>query len=366
MVRFIRKLSRRSLRGTALLRLDFNTEDDWRLQATIPTVKFLLRSADRIVIMSHKGRPHGFEKKLSLKPNAKKLERALGRKVVFIPHFNFGKIQSFISHAPRGSVFLLENLRFLPGEERNDAKLGKQLASLGDYYVNDAFAVSHRANASVVAVAKYLLSYAGLELEKEIEFLSHVMGKAKRPLVVILGGGKAHDKLGVLKYFKRTASAFILGGAPANTLLKLRGVNVGKSLVDRDPVDLRALRSVLKYKNVVLPIDWKTEHGAILDIGEASARYFAEKIKSARTIIWSGPIGFMEKKRFQAGSIAIARAVAANHRAFSLVGGGETVMFLKKIRLDKKVSFISTGGGALLEFLEGKKLPGIVALERNV
>jgi phosphoglycerate kinase len=363
MIPYIRTAAPEKLRGTALLRLDFNTEDDWRMRAALPTVKFLLRYADKIVIVSHKGRPKGFDKKLSLHGDAKRLQKLLGRKIIFISKPDSSSARKTVITAPRKSILLLENLRFLHGEEKNDPRLAHMLASFSDYYVNDAFAVSHRANASVAAITNFLPSYAGLEMEQEIKFLSHVMDKAKRPLVVILGGGKAKDKLGVLKYFKNRAKYFILGGAAANTLLYLRGVHVGKSLIDKDASDLNRLKSVLNYKNVLLPFDWESEKEAILDIGEGSARFFAEKLAKGRTIIWSGPMGFIEKKKFSYGSLAVAKAIAANLKAFSIVGGGETVMFLKKYGLDKKFSFISTGGGALLEFLEGRKLPGIVALE---
>ncbi len=371
-IAFLRKARAGDVRGTALLRLDFNAEDDWRMRAALPTVRFLLDASCRIVIVSHRGRPagvriadgapRGFDKKLSLRKDAARLRKLLRRKVAFVDHFRFPEIKKRVAAAPAGSIFLLENLRFLPGEEADDPALARALASLADFYVNDAFAVSHRANASVTAVAKLLPSYAGLELEKEIRCLSRVMRAPRRPLAVVIGGAKAADKLGVIKYFERRADEFLLGGGSANTVLAMRGMDVKRSARDTDPKDLALLRRAAYSRKVLLPSDFAWSGGRILDIGPKTARAFAEKIAAARTIFWSGPLGFIEKKRFTKGSLAVARAVARNRRAFSVTGGGETVMFLKKYKLDAKFSFVSTGGGAMLDFLAGKKLPGIEVL----
>jgi phosphoglycerate kinase len=371
MVKYLSKASPKALAGTALLRLDFNTEDDWRMRAVIPTIKLLLKTSARIVIVSHHGRPEGFDKKLSLRGDAIKLSKLLGgRNVMFISHFRFAEIKAQVAAAPRGSVFLLENLRFLPGEEKNDVKLAKALASLADFYVNDAFAVSHRANASVVAVTKFLPSYAGIEMEHEIMSLSKAIIKPKRPVVLVLGGSKTSDKLGVISYFKNKADWFLLGGGCANTILWLKGMDVKRSIKDSDPRELAALKKIAVYKNMVLPTDfiWGNSGGeknsAILDVGSKTALAFNKKIADARTIIWSGPLGLIEKKQYAKASIAVAHAITKNRKAFSVSGGGETVMFLKQYKLDKKFSFISTGGGAMVDFLAGKKLPGIEALRR--
>jgi len=373
-IRYIRQASQKTLKGVALVRLDFNTEDDWRVAAAIPTMKFLLLHAAKIIVISHKGRPPAYRsgfhgpamgaaKKFSLKADSRKLQKLLHHRINFISHFDFEAIKGMVDDAPGGSVFLLENLRFMDGEARNDARFAKKLASLADYYVNDAFAVSHRANASVAAVTKFLPSFAGLGLELEIFSLSRAMENPRRPLVLILGGGKASDKLGILRYFKNTADYFLVGGAAANTILFLKGVNIGESLIEEDPRELRKLKSVVRYKNVFLPTDVVWAGGRILDIGKRTEIYFSKIVGRAKTIIWSGPLGFVEKKPYENGSVAVARAILRNKKAFSLAGGGETVMFLKKYGFDKKFSFISTGGGAMLEFLEGKKLPGIKALE---
>lgn len=361
------------LRRTALLRLDFNTEDEWRMQAVLPTIRLLARYA-KVVIVSHRGRPDGvklvrgtptrFDRKRSLQRDQKALRKFLRKQVVFIPHFRFGEIKEQIASAPRGTIFLLENIRFLHGEETPRPELAKRLAELADYYVNDAFAVDHHSADSVNLVDKFLPSYAGLELEKELKVLGNVMSRPEHPFVIVIGGAKAHDKLGVLKFFEKKADLFLLGGAAANTLLKLRGTDVRRSLVDDVDGDLSELKRFARHPKIVLPADWIMENNAILDIGPKTAKLFASKLKIARTILWSGPMGQIEKKRFEKGNLAVARAIAGNRKAFSLTGGGETVMFLKKRKLDGKFSFISTGGGALLDFLAGKKLPGIAALER--
>jgi len=349
--------------GTALLRLDWNTEDEWRMEASLPTLKFLLFKGSKIVVLSHKGRPRGFNSELSLKKDALRLAKFLKRKVIFAPGFDFDRIKKDIHQARPGSVFVLENLRFLSGEENNDRGLARKLASLGDIYINDAFAVSHRKNASVVAIAELLPSYAGLNLQAEIENLSRVMRRPAKPLMLVLGGGKAADKLGVIDFFKNKADVILVGGAAANTLLALRGMDTKSSMRETNKNDLQRIKKLLKLKNLVLPHDFVWHKNAILDIGPGSARIFVKKISSAKTLIWSGPLGLFEKHPFEKGNLAVARAIAKNKKCFSVVGGGETVMFLKKYSLDKEFSFVSTGGGAMLEFLAGKELPGITALK---
>jgi phosphoglycerate kinase len=372
MIRYLSKTKLSLLSGTALVRLDFNTEDNWRMLAVLPTIKLLLKTSDKIVIMSHRGRPESvsdaqakagkLDKKFSLRKNAATLTSILNRKVIFIDHFDFPKITAIIEKSPKGSIFLLENLRFNAGEEKNDSKFAKQLASLADFYVNDAFAVDHRANASVVAITKFLPSYAGIELETEIDSLSRAMKKPKHPFVFIVGGAKAADKLDAISFFKNKADWFLLGGGSANTTLYLRGMDVKKSLRDTDPKTLKAIQPLVNFKKMVIPEDFVWGGERILDIGPETTKRFVGIIAKAETIIWSGPLGFVEKSPYAKASLALASAIAKNHKAFSLTGGGETVMFLKKYKLDKKFSFISTGGGAMIDFLAGKKLPGIEAL----
>ena len=324
-----------------LLRLDFNTEDNWRILASLPALKFLTVHCRAVVILSHKGRPAGFEKLLSLKRYSAELKKLIGKPVVFISHFRFGAIKNLVSSSPRGSVFLLENLRFLKGESENNPALAKRLSSLGDFYVNEAFAVSHRANASVTAIAGFLPSYAGFGLEAEIKNLSQTMKNPKKPLTVILGGLKIEDKLKVYRNLKNKASVFLIGGA----------------------LDSKILKKLSKMKKIVLPADFKYEKRAIRDIGLESVKIFRKEIKKAGTIIWNGPLGNINKKKFENGTRAIAKVASANKKAFKLVGGGETVMYLKKLKLDKKFDFVSTGGGAMLSFLAGKTLPGLKVLK---
>ncbi|MEK7193661.1 MAG: phosphoglycerate kinase [Patescibacteria group bacterium] len=363
MINFLSKTKNNKLRGTAIVRLDFNTEDEWRMRATIPTIQFLRETGVKVVILSHRGRPKGVDHALSLKQNANDLECFLRHRVVFVPHFRFPEIREMIRRSASGSVFLLENLRFLPGEEKNDPRLAKQLASLGNFYVNDAFPVSHRAAASVSAITNFLPSYGGLILETEILHLSRVMYRPKRPLLVILGGAKAKDKLPMLQHFKNTADQLIVGGATSNTILKARGINIGNSIHDVIPREM--IKEIIRYKHLMLPIDYVIHKKTLLDIGKKTRAVIASEIKKARTIIWNGPFGLIEKKAFCGGTLAIAKAIAANRNAYSVAGGGETVMFLKKYRLDKKFSFISTGGGAMFSFLAGQKLPGIEALKNS-
>ena len=340
-MRYLKNLKSQDLKNKiCLLRLDFNTEDNWRMEASLPTIQFLLKKCQSVIILSHQGRPDGFDKSLSLRLKAQTISRLVGKKTVFMPHFRFQEIKNLVGAAPKGSLFLLENLRFLKGEAENNSVLGEHLASLGDFYVNDAFAVSHRANASVVAITKFLPSYAGLELESEIKNLSRVMKNPKKPLVVILGGLKIEDKLSVHQNLKSKASAFLIGGALNKKILKL------------------------KLPKLVMAVDFKLENGVIRDIGPNSIKMFQKEIVRAKTIIWNGPLGNVLKKQFENGTQKIAKAIAKNKKAFTVVGGGETVMFLKKMKLDKKIDFISTGGGAMLDFLAGKELPGIAALEK--
>ncbi len=331
-----------------LLRLDFNTEDNWRMDASLPTIRFLLARCKSVVILSHKGRPRGFsaqggpaggwDDSLSLRPVSKILSRKLKKKVIFVPHFRFQEIGNLLKSSPNGSIFLLENLRFLEGEAENSAILAEHLSGLGDLYVNDAFAVSHRANASVVAITKFLPSYAGLELEKEIQQLSQAIKNPKKPLVVVLGGLKIEDKLRVVDNLRPKSPVFLVGGMLTDELIHK-----------------------LNNAELVLPVDFKKDGETNRDIGPETVKKFCKIIKGAKTIIWNGPVGDIRDRRFKKGTIEIAKCVAS--KKFSIVGGGETVMFIKKLKLDKKISFISTGGGAMLDFLAGRELPGIKALE---
>ena len=324
-----------------LLRADFNIENPkdpaglFRLDATIPTIKKLLMMGAKVIIMSHRGRPRNNLKsrnqrsKLSLRPLVPILKKKLKRRVVFLTAL------PRVVAPPNGRVFLMENLRFFSGEEKNDSGFARALAALGDVYVNDAFAVSHRKNASIVAITKFLPSYAGLLLEKEIGNLDKVMRVVRRPFTIVIGGAK---------------TAF----------LKAVGIDIGKSIYDPKLVSLA--RRMLRNENIILPVDFRKEKGRMLDIGPYTEKKFSEIIRSSKTILWNGPMGRFEKKTFARGSEVIAQAITKS-RAFSVVGGGETVMLISQLGLLKKFDFVSTGGGAMLAYLAGEKLPGIAALQ---
>jgi len=357
----------------------------FRISAILPTIQFLLNRKAKVVILSHRGRPVKVQssklkvKSLSLKPFAKILSNLLNKPVNFIDFengFNAPKIHKTIT-ASRDKIFLLENLRFLPGEEKNDVKFAKKLASLGNFYVNDAFSVSHRKNASIVAITKFLPSYPGFCLEKEIKNLSKAIKNPKKPLIIILGGAKISDKIGVIKNFMKgptrlrkssgEASKFLIGGAVANTFFSAKKLDIGNSVYEKNMIPLaqQLLKSPPSTRKIILPIDWLTEKGKILDIGPKTSNLYAEIIKNAKTIIWNGPMGYFENPKFIKGTEAIIEAVIKS-RAFSIVGGGETTAEVQSSKLKVKSLkhiFLSTGGGAMLEYLSGKKLPGIEALK---
>lgn len=369
-MKLLRTIVKKDLaREICIVRVDLNVEhshDSWRREAIIPTLAWLRARHARVLLVSHRGRPvpaaddtPRVHPMLSLQPNVAPIERALGASVRFINNFRFPEIRETLAASRPGSIFLLENIRLLKGEETDDARLAKALASLGTMYVNDAFAVSHRKHASVAAITKFLPSFAGLLLERELSNLKKVMTRAAHPFVVILGGVKPEDKMGVLRYFLPKADTFLLGGSIANTMLKATGIDVGSSVYD--PHYVPFAKQLSKNKKVVAVTDWLWDNKRILDVGPLTVAAFVEQIKKAKTILWNGPLGLVEDIRYANSSIAIARAIAGS-KAFSIVGGGETTQLIRSLDLQNEISFLSTGGGAMLEFLAGKKLPGIVAL----
>lgn len=341
------------------MRVDFNVElaeDSLRLEASLPTIKFLLKNDARVILLSHRGRPLGrgptqtlrrptptMLEKFSLRFAASFLESKLKTRVAFLSYEATDKIlrKSAFSLRESAKIFLLENLRFWPEEEANDLNFARQLANLGDFYVNDAFAVSHRENASVTQLPKFLPAYAGLLMEEEISTLSEVMKNPKKPLVLIFGGAKVEDKLPVIKNLLPKADKILLGSSILNSQYF--------TLLKRD-------------KKVIKPEDYAGEKDGALDIGPETVKKYKEEIKKAKTIIWNGPVGKFEDKKYATGSIAVAKVIARS-KAFSIVGGGETTQLILELGLRKKIGFLSTGGGAMLEFLASKKLPGIAALE---
>jgi len=380
-IRQVKKLAGKRV----LLRADFNVPmkedgkvmDDYKIVAGLPTIRFLMRYKCKIIIITHLGRPKGERvKKYSLLPVAKHLGRLLDKKVGFVDNCFGLEAGTAVGKMKPGEILMLENLRFAEGEETNNKKFARQLASLADIYVNDAFANSHRKHASMAAIKKYLPSYAGLLLAEEVENLNKIICP-RQPLVAVIGGAKIGTKISFLKKISRKSFKVLIGGALANNFFAARGMEVGKSLVDKKSIKLA---ESLKAKNILLPIDVvvsdrKDGRGSaevknpfkvnkdeiILDIGPKTIRLYSLFLKKAQTIIWNGPMGVFEQAHFKHGTLSIARAIASRSRgrAFGVVGGGETIKALKMTRMDNYVDWISTGGGAMLAFLNGAKMPGL-------
>lgn len=344
MISFLDKSSVRKFKGkTALVRIDLNSEPNaagnmLRFEAVLPTLRLLLASGLKVVILSHRGRPEAGRTKraLSLAPFAPLFAKRLRTPVDFITANRVGAYRKAIA-ASDARVILLENLRFFKGEEANDRSFAKALAACGDCYVNEAFPVSHRANASVAELPRFLPSFGGLRLKEEVERLSAVMGKPARPFVAILGGTKIGEKLKVLHGLLGSADAVLLGSS------------------------IFAEQNPLHLPSMIFPGDAKAYRKAVWDIGPWTMRFYADRIAKAHTVVWNGPVGFSEKRGFEKGTGAVWDALLANHRATIVVGGGETVASLGRRKTRRNV-FLSTGGGAMLAFLSGKKLPGIEAL----
>lgn len=373
-MKFLSNLTKQDLAGkTVLLRVDFNidrenAEHSWRLESIFGTIEFLLESNTKIVLMSHVGRPKSIFKIGQTALNVEEdeslafikpiLEKRFEGAVSFIPHFDFEKIKFDIEKANLPAIFLLENLRLLSGEESNDPELSRALSSLGDIYVNDAFAVDHRAHASTYGITNFLPHYAGLRLEAEIDNLSKFLDPS-RPLVVIIGGAKISDKIDVILGFLDKADYLLTGGGLSTTLLKARGLDVGGSLYDEDKIDFA--KELLGSSKILIPIDSRKDGDVILDIGPKTEKKYGDVIRKAKSVVWSGPVGYFERPEFANGSKFIAQEII-NSGAKSLVGGGQTALLLLEMGVIDKFTFVSTGGGAMLDFLVNKKLPGIEAL----
>lgn len=357
--------------------------DDTRIKASLPTIKYLLKNNCKIILASYLKRPGGkVVEEYRLDPVARRLSELLEQKVKKLNDCVGQEIKTEIKKMKARDIILLENTRFHKEEDENNEKFAKELSSYADIFIEDAFAQSHRKCASVVAICKFLPSYAGFLLEKEVNTLSRVTGNPKRPLVALIGGAKISTKMILIKEMLKRVDYLLLGGALANTILKAQGIQVGKSLVEPDMIKFAESLALTDTK-LKIPIDIisaneisekaKTQQRAvanvgldqiILDIGQDTVDLFCKVINIAKTVIWNGPVGYFEIDKFASGTRRLAECIA-NTDCESIVGGGETIETIKNAGLENKFSFISTGGGAMLEFLEGKMLPGIKPLLKN-
>ncbi len=387
----IKSLSGAQLSGVpVLVRVDFNVpfengviSDDTRIKAALPTLTYLMQHGAKLILMSHLGQPKNKDPKLSLAPVAVRLSELLCKPVVLAPDCVGPEVENRVKKLKNGDVLLLENVRFYAEETANDISFAKALASLGDLFVQDAFGTAHRAHASTAGIAQFLPAYAGLLVEKEIEFLNSVIQKPERPFVAIIGGSKVSSKIDVLKQLLHKVDVLVIGGGMAYTFLKAMGFEIGKSLCENDKLEEASLflkEAEALHKTVILPDDHVVvknfdEHasqqvlstnlfpidGIGVDIGPVTISRIENVVQSAKTILWNGPLGVFEISSFAKGTFAVAKALAYSS-AVTIIGGGDSASAISKVGLSEKMTHISTGGGASLEFLEGKVLPGIDVL----
>ncbi|MDG5471682.1 phosphoglycerate kinase [Jeotgalibacillus sp. ET6] len=364
---------------------DGNVSDDTRIRAALPTIKHLVEAGAKVILASHLGRPKGEAvEELRLTPVAEHLGELLGKDVKKVDEAYGEKAQQAVADLQEGDVLVLENVRFYPGEEKNDQDLAKEFAALADVYVNDAFGAAHRAHASTAGIAQYLPAVSGLLMEKELDVLGKALSNPERPFTAVIGGAKVKDKIGVIDNLLDNVDNLIIGGGLAYTFLKAQGYEVGKSLLEEDKIDLanqfikKAEDKGVKFympKDVIvaddfsenantkevdidsIPSDWEA-----LDIGPKTREIYSDVIKQSKLVIWNGPMGVFELEPFANGTKAVGQALADAEDTYSVIGGGDSAAAVEKFGLADQMSHISTGGGASLEFMEGKELPGVVAL----
>ncbi len=373
-----------------LVRVDFNVPldkqgvitDDTRIVAALPTVRYLIDRGAKVILMSHLGRPDGkVVERLRLHPVAVRLGELLGKPVAKTDDAVGPQVEEAVSRLRPGDVLLLENLRFHPQEEANDKEFARRLAKLGDLYVNDAFGTAHRAHASTAGVAEYLPAVAGLLMDKEISTMGKALANPERPFVALIGGAKVSTKIAVLENLLAKVDHLLIGGAMANTFLRAQGYGTGRSLVEEDKIAVAQTLLQQGGEKLLLPVDVvvadKAEADArtmmvpvaeipddmmVVDVGPETVATYGDILKQAKTVIWNGPLGIFEIPRFAAGTKAMAEALAAS-AAVSIVGGGDSVAALEQLGLAERITHVSTGGGASLEFLEGRPLPGVEVLQ---
>ena len=378
-----------------LVRVDFNVPieqgritDDTRLRATLPTIQELIQRSARVILLSHLGRPDGkVREELRLAPVAERLAELLGQPVHYVRDCLGPEVERAVQELQPGEVLLLENVRFYPEEEKNDPEFARRLAALGDLFVNDAFGAAHRAHASTAGIAHYLPAIAGLLMERELEFLSRTLEHPRRPFTALIGGAKVSTKIKVLDHLLQKVDRLLIGGGMANTFLKAQGYEVGRSLLEPEFVEYAAaLLQRARHRGVtlLLPVDAVVAPAAapeaprqivdvarvpsdmmILDIGPRTVELFAQHLRESATILWNGPVGLFEVPPFAEGTRALAEVIAeaTRHGAISIVGGGDTVAAVEQMGLGTQMTHLSTGGGAALELLEGRELPGVAALQ---